>query len=72
MLDSKAKKAIEDLVTSTGRQVGKINEDKEALNGIVRVSGNPENIDGLRRAILKMAEAEEALRAAESRLNNLL
>ena len=72
MLDSKTKRAIEDLVTSMGRQIAKINEDKETLNSIFRVSGNPDNIDDLRRVISKMAEADEALRVAKSRLNNLL
>jgi hypothetical protein len=72
MLDSKTKRTIEDLVNSMGRQIAKINEDKETLNSIVRVSGNPDNIDDLRRVISKMAEADEALRVAKSRLNNLL
>lgn len=72
MLDNKTKRTIEDLVTSMGRQIAKINEDKETLNSIVRVSGNPDNIDDLRRVISKMTEADEALRVAKSRLNNLL
>jgi hypothetical protein len=72
MLDGKSKRTIEDLVTSIGRQVAKINEDKETISSVKRVSGNPDNINDFQRAIAKMAEAEEALRVAKSRLQNLM
>jgi hypothetical protein len=48
-MDSKAKRTVEDLVTSIGRQVAKINEDKETLCSVMRVSGNFGNMDFLQQ-----------------------
>jgi polyhydroxyalkanoate synthesis regulator phasin len=73
MLDFKAKNEIDQLNTKVGKMASDLNEGKGILSAIKRRvdSTNDEFNNKMDRAIRKIAEAEEALRVAKSRLQEL-
>lgn len=75
-LERKDREEIEQLTSSINKMQVGLSDGKEKVSVILRKTDDSRESDlvrtDLRAAIAKMTEAEEALRVAKSRLNNLL
>ena len=75
-LERKDREEIEQLISSINKMRAGLLDGKEKISAVRRRtddSGESESIRGdLRAAIMKMAEAEEALGVAKIRLNSIL